>query len=76
MVSKESFLETFRSLFDETPPEKVQMDTEYKELDEWSSLIVLSVMVAMEENFGKSITAKQIEEAMTVEDLYNLSGTL
>jgi acyl carrier protein len=72
MIEKQKFLEVFTSLFDETDPSEIKMDTEFKELSEWSSLVTLSVIVTFEENFKKSITAKQIDSSKIVSDLYDL----
>lgn len=71
MIDENKFLEVFRSIFDETDPAQIGMKTEFKELPEWSSLITLSTIVAIEENFEKTLTAKQIDSSKTVSDLYN-----
>lgn len=72
MIEEKKFLEVFTSIFDETEPSEIAMDTEFKELAEWSSLVTLSAIVAMEENFQKTLTAKEIDSSKTVADLYNL----
>jgi len=74
MVNKEIFLENFRELFEETDPQEIQLDTKFKELDEWSSLIVLSLIVHFEDNYQFKISPKQIEESTTIDDLYKLVG--
>ncbi len=72
MVEENKFLEVFRSIFDETDPSEIVMETEFKELPEWSSLVTLSTIVAVEENLEKTLTAKEIDSSETVRDLYNL----
>ena len=72
MDSKELFLEEFRQLFDETEPENIQFETTYKEIDEWSSLIVLTLIVHFEDSYGVKLTPSLIEEKVTVLDLYKL----
>ena len=71
MVTKEDFLPVFQSLFDDTPADQILMNTAFKDLDEWSSLHVLSLIVAMEQQYAVILTAKQIDAANTVEDLFN-----
>lgn len=71
MISKEDFLETFQSIFDDTPADQVSLSTPFKELEEWSSLHVLSLIVVIEQKFSLLLTAKQIDAANTVEDIYN-----
>lgn len=75
MESKETFLEAFQGLFDETAPEEIQLDTEFKEIGEWSSLTALATIVMFEEQFNTPVNARQIDEAKTVEDLYNITTT-
>jgi acyl carrier protein len=72
MIEEKKFLEVFASIFDETESSEITMDTEFKELPEWSSLVTLSAIVAMEENFKKTLTAKDIESSKTIADIYNL----
>ena len=72
MDSKELFLEEFRQLFDETKPEDIQFETVYKEIEEWSSLIVLTLIVHFEDSYGIKLTPSLIEDNITVLDLYNL----
>lgn len=71
MIDENKFLEVFSSIFDETDSSEIGMNTEFKELPEWSSLVTLSTIVAVEENFHKTLTAKQIDSSKTVSDLYN-----
>ena len=72
MVPKDSFLKTFQSIFDETLPDQILISTQFKMLDEWSSLMVLSLMVLFEEEYERKLTPADIEKAKTVEDLYML----
>ena len=72
MINEQKFLKVFTSLFDETDPNDISMDTDFKNLAEWGSLITLSAIVTMEENFNKILTAKQIDKAETVKQLYNI----
>lgn len=72
MINSEVFLQVFQSVFDETSPDQIQFSTNFRDLEEWSSLIVLSLLVSIEENLGKTITARDIEKSITVEDLYTL----
>jgi acyl carrier protein len=72
MINEQKFLEVFSSVFDETDPSDISMETDFKGLSEWGSLITLSTIVAMEENFNIIVTAKQIDKAATVRQLYNI----
>lgn len=72
METKAGFLAAFQGIFDDTLPEEIQLDTEFKEIGEWSSLVALATIVMFEEQFSTSVTAKEIDDAKTVNDLYNI----
>lgn len=66
------FIANFADQFDDTDASEINAGTEFKELDEWSSMIVLSVIAMAKTDYGKSITGAEIRSCTTVEDLYNL----
>ncbi len=66
------FVANFADLFDDTDASEIQTDTIFHELDEWGSLIGMSLIAMAKTRYGKTITGKEIRECVTVEDLYNL----
>jgi acyl carrier protein len=72
----EDFIKNFANQFDDTDESEITAETVYTELDEWSSLTVLSIIAMVKTDFGKDITAKQIRSCDTIEDLYNLVNSL
>lgn len=66
------FLADFANQFDDTDASEIKKDTIFHELDEWSSLIGMSVIAMAKTEYGKTITGKEIRECETVEDLFNL----
>ena len=65
------FVEKFAEQFDDTPIEELQPNVEFKELDEWSSLIALSVIAMVDEEYDVTIVGEDIRESVTIEDLFN-----
>ena len=65
------FIENFANQFDDTDPSEIKADTVFKELDEWSSLIALSVIAMVDEEYDIAIKGDDIRNASTVEDLFN-----
>ena len=45
---------------------------EYKNLDEWSSLIALSIIAMVDEEYDVALKGDDIRNTVTIEDLYNL----
>lgn len=65
------FIELFAELFDETDVNVFTAETEFKKLDEWSSLIALSVIAMVDEEYGITIQGEDIRNANTIADLFN-----
>ncbi len=66
------FVALFAEQFDDTPADVFSAATDYKSLDEWGSLVALSVISMVDEEFEKRITGADIKKCTTIEDLYNL----
>lgn len=66
------FIENFVNQFDETDANEIKAETVFKELDEWSSLIALSVIAMVDEEYEVTLKGEDIRTSNTVEDLFNL----
>ena len=66
------FIENFAAQFDETDASEFKADTEFKTLDEWSSLISLSVIAMVDEEYDVRIKGDDIRNSRTIEDLFNV----
>ncbi len=66
------FIANFADQFDETEPEEIMADTEFRDLEEWSSLITLSVLNMIGKKYGYTMTFEEMAPCVTVEDVYNL----
>lgn len=65
------FIENFAQQFDDTDASEIKAETVFKELDEWSSLIALSVIAMVDEEYNVTIKGEDIRNSTTVEDLFN-----
>ena len=66
------FLERFSELFDETPRSEITEDIDFKNMDEWSSLIGLSVIAMVDEYYSVRITGEDIRNSKTILELYTV----
>ena len=66
----EEFVENFASQFDETDPEEITADTRFKELDEWSSLMALSIIAMVDDEYDVIIKGNDILKSDTIQDLF------
>ncbi len=66
------FIEQFADQFDETNTSEFTPDTDFKNLDEWSSLTALSVIAMVDGCFGVRINGDDIRSASTINDLFQI----
>lgn len=66
------FIANFADQFDETDVEVFTHETKFRELDEWSSLIALSVMSMIDDEYDVQLTANEMRNAQTIQDLFNI----
>lgn len=70
MKSLNEFVELFAEQFDETDPSTIKADTVFHDLEEYSSLIALSIIAMIDEEFDVTIKGDDMKSSVTVEDLY------
>lgn len=66
------FIENFAAQFDDTDASEFKADTEFKALDEWSSLTALSIIAMVDEEYDVIIKGDDVKNAETIEDLFNV----
>lgn len=66
------FVEKFAEQLDDTTPTDVTPETKFRDLDEWSSIIGLSIIAMVDEEFEVALKADDMKRAATVGDLYEI----
>ncbi|MBQ9273526.1 MAG: acyl carrier protein [Succinivibrio sp.] len=66
------FIRHFAEQFDDTDSSEITAATRFHDLDEWSSLIAMSVISMVKHSYGKTLEGPEIKSCVTVEDLYKL----
>lgn len=66
------FIENFAQQFDDTEVSAFTTKTVFKDLDEWSSLIALSIIAMVDEEYDVRIKGDDIRSSETIEDLFDL----
>ncbi len=65
------FIANFADQFDETDASVFTPETKFRELEEWSSLIALSVIAMVDEEYDVTLKGDDMRAAVTIEDLFN-----
>lgn len=66
------FIALFAEQFDETDPSEITASTAFHKIEEYSSLIALSVMAMIDEEYDVQLKGDDMRSAVTVEDLFNI----
>ena len=66
------FIENFAAQFDDTDASVFTPETVFHELDEYSSLIALSIIAMVDEEYDVTLKGDDMRSAVTIEDLFNL----
>ncbi len=72
----EHFIEKFAMQFEDTDAEVFTASTEFRNLDEWDSMLVLSIIAMVDEEYEVRIKGTDIQEVSTVEELFYLIENL
>jgi acyl carrier protein len=67
-----NFIKNFAEQFETIDVSELQADTEFKALEEWSSLIALSIIAMIDEEYGVEVKGSDIRNAQTIEELFKI----
>lgn len=69
-MDKKEFLNRMTDILD--AEDDVTMDAVLADIEEWDSLSVVSYVAMANTSCGKKVNVKDVREAETIQDLYNL----
>lgn len=68
----QDFIGKFAEQFDETSVDEFKADTKFKTLVDWSSMVALSIIAMVDEEYGVTIKGDDIRNSETIEELINI----
>lgn len=68
----QEFIQNFADQFDETDASVFTAGTEFKQLDEWTSLMALSIIAMVDEEYDVQVKGEDIRQATTIADLFEI----
>lgn len=68
----DKFINNFASQFEDEDPSAFTADTDFHELDTWSSLTSLNVVAMIIQEYGVELESQDVRNADTIEDLFNM----
>lgn len=69
-MEEQHFIKNFSSQFDETDVSAFSMETNFRDIEEWSSLVALTVVAMFDEEYSVKLTGEDIKQATTLRDLF------
>jgi acyl carrier protein len=69
---KNQFLNNFYQILDDEPNFKLELNSKFRDLDEWDSLTALSLIAMLDEEYKITVTGDQIKNLETLGDIFNL----
>lgn len=66
----EDFILKIQDLFEDTNPESIKFDTKFRDLDDWNSIMGLSIIGMIDDDYGVEFNAEDMRQCQTIEDLY------
>lgn len=75
MKTLDEFVQLFAEQFEDIDTSSFNGVTNFRDNDEWSSLIALSVIAMVEEEFDVILKGDDIRNSNTIEDLFNAVKT-
>lgn len=66
------FIERFAEQLDDTPAAALAPETNFRELDEWSSLSALAILGMLDEEYDVQLKGNEMRGANTIQELFDL----
>ena len=67
----QDFIKNFKSQFDDTDTSLFTPETRFRDLEEWGSLLALSVMAMVDEEYNVKLRGNDMRNAQTIQELFD-----
>ena len=66
------FLNNFIDILDDEPNFNLELNSKFRDLDEWDSLTALSLIAMMDSEYNITISGDQLKNLETLADIFNI----
>ena len=66
----EKFVELFAEQFFDTPADMIKADTEFRQIEEWSSMTGLCILTMIKDEYGFFMDPAAFKQCKTVADVF------
>ena len=71
-MEENDFIQNFADQFDDLDSNVLIPETNFRELDEWSSMVALSVLAMIDDEYDVQLKAEEMRATTTVQQLFDL----
>ena len=71
-MDQQTFIENFAGLFEDTDTSNFTLDTDFRDNDEWSSILGLECMAMVKMEYEVALRGEDIMNSKTIGDLYKI----
>jgi acyl carrier protein len=68
----QDFIENFFEILEDTDKNQLNPQTDFKNLEEWDSMLSLMLIAMVDEKYDKQIGGSILKDCTTLEELYNI----
>lgn len=66
------FIQKFAEQFDDTEASVLTPETNFRELEEWSSMMGLAILAMVDDEYDIQLKADEMRKTTTIQELYDL----
>lgn len=67
-----AFIENFADQFDDASADQFDPETNFREFNGWSSLVALSVLAMIDEEYDVQLKGEEMKKTTTIQQLFDL----
>lgn len=71
-MEMKEFIQNFADQFDEIDVKALTPETNFRELDEWSSMVALSVLAMIDDEYDVQLKADEMRQTTLIQQLFDL----
>lgn len=71
-MEMKEFIQNFADQFDEIDVNALTPETNFRELDEWSSMVALSVLAMIDDEYDVQLKADEMRKTNLIQELFDL----
>lgn len=71
-MDTQEFIKNFANQFEDTDASEITMETSFRDIDEWDSLVALAILNMIAKKYGVKLTFDDMRQTNTVQELFNV----